>query len=79
MTSRKFYAAQSPRGFANEIIVHRFGSRSARDAWVKDHAADGDVNSASCGAYTISSRKARQICEAQGHAATQAYNALIEH
>ena len=79
MTKRTFYAAQSPRGFANEIILHEFASRSERDAWVKAHADDGDVNSSSCGAYAISRRKAHQIYNARGDAATQSYNGLIQH
>jgi len=59
--NRRFYAAQSPRGFANEINVHVFRSRAARDAWVAEHADDGDVNAATRGAYSITSKEARRI------------------
>lgn len=79
MTSRKFYAAQSLRGFANEIDVHAFNSRATRDAWVNDHTDDGDVNSAARGAYAISSYKARRILGYRGDAATQSFNGLIQH
>ena len=54
----RFYAAQSPRGFSNEVNVYIFSSRSARDAWVAEHADDGDVNSAYIGAYSITRAKA---------------------
>ncbi len=77
--NRKFYAAQSPRGFANEIDVHVFPSRPARDQWVVEHRNDGDVNSASQGAYTISSSEARKISGYRGDAATRSYNGVIEH
>lgn len=75
----RFYAAQSPRGFANEINVHVFPSRDARDTWVAEHADDGDVNSASCGAYKITAKSARSILGYRGDAATQNYNSAIEH
>ena len=77
--NRRYYAAQSPRGFANEINVHVFGSRLARDLWVDQHADDGDVNSAACGARAISSMHARRISGDRGDAATQSYNSMIEH
>lgn len=57
----RFYAAQSPRGFANEVSVYAFSSRTKRDAWVAEHADDGDVNSASCGAYVVTRRQAARI------------------
>lgn len=75
----KFYAAQSPRGFANEINVHSFSSHQARDAWVSAHEDDGDVNSASQGAYKITSKRARQILGYRGDAATESYNGSVEH
>ena len=78
-TARKFYAAQSPRGFANEINIHSFSSRKERDAWVAEHANDGDVNSASCGAYTITAEKAVKIAGYRGDVITESYNSLVEH
>ena len=79
MIDRKFYAAQSPRGFANEIEVHSFGSRAERDAWVSSHENDGDVNNASCGAYVVTARRAREIAGYRGDAATQSFNSIISH
>ena len=75
----RFYAAQSPRGFANEINIHSFSSRKARDMWVAEHADDGDVNSASRGAYSVSAKRAKQILGYRGDAITENYNAAIEH
>lgn len=77
--NRKFYAAQSPRGFANEINVHVFPSRAARDEWVSSHEGDGDINSAALGAYAITSERARKILGYRGNAVTQSYNSAIEH
>lgn len=37
---RHFYAAQEPRGFANESNVHQFDSRAERDKWVEEHLDD---------------------------------------
>ena len=54
--TRHFYAAQRPRGFINEIYIHRFGSRADRDLWVDDHQGDGDVNSATHGAFAVYAR-----------------------
>lgn len=79
LTTRKFYAAQSPRGFANEIVVHVFPSRAARDGWVSAHEDDGDVNSASQGAFVITAPHARKILGYRGDAITQSYNGAIEH
>ncbi len=79
MSNRRFYAAQSPRGFANEVNVHAFGSAAARDEWVSAHADDGDVNAASCGAYKITAKRAHAILDDKGDAATAVYNGLIEH
>ena len=76
---RRFYAAQSPRGFANEVVVHAFPSRQARDAWVAAHEDDGDVNSAPQGAYAITGKRARQILGYRGDAATQSYNTSAAH
>ena len=77
--SRQYYAAQSPRGFANEVTVHVFKSRGDRDAWVAQHESDGDVNSAACGAYAITAKRARAILGYRGDAATDSYNAAIKH
>lgn len=78
-TARKYYAAQSPRGFANEIEVHSFKSRQARDVWVSKHADDGDVNSATRGAYQITAAEAYKIIGDPGDAITQSYNCEIAH
>lgn len=77
--TRQFYAAQSPRGFANETNIHTFPTRAARDAWVADHADDGDVNAATCGAYSITAKEARAILGDHGDAATKTFNAAIRH
>lgn len=77
--NHRYYAAQSPRGFANETIIHIFTSREARDLWVDDHADDGDVNSASCGAYKITSQEARRISGYRGDEITSSYNGVVEH
>lgn len=77
--NRRFYAAQSPRGFANECQVHAFPSRAARDEWVAAHEDDGDVNSAALGAWAITGRQARRILGYRGDAATQCYNSALEH
>jgi hypothetical protein len=74
-----YYAAQSPRGFANEVNVHTFATKAARDAWVDRHADDGDVNSASQGAYAITSKRARAILGYRGDSATQSYNSAVQH
>lgn len=78
-TARTFYAAQSPRGFSNETVVHQFPSKRARDQWVSEHADDGDVNSAACGAYRITSARAREIVGYRGDELTQSYNSLTFH
>lgn len=56
-----YYAAQSPRGFANEVDIHAFSTKAKRDAWVDEHADDGDVNSATMGAYAVTQKEARKI------------------
>jgi len=62
-----YYAAHSPRGFANEITVHVFDTRAARDEWVSEHEQDGDVNSASQGARAITAAEARRLCPKREH------------
>lgn len=57
----KFYAAQSPRGFARETNVYMFHSRSARNSWVTEHRDDGDTNSAYRGAYAITRKEAIRL------------------
>jgi len=74
-----FYAAQSPRGFANEVNVHTFATKAARDAWVAKHEDDGGVNAASQGAYPITSKRARVILGYRGDAATESYNSAVQH
>ena len=73
-----YYAAQSPRGFSNEINVYRFVGRAKRDAWVAAHADDGDSNSAALGARTITSSEARAILGYRGDAITASHNSLVE-
>ena len=58
---RRYYAAQSPRGFANEVNVYAFASKSERDEWVSAHADDGDVNAATMGAYVVTKAEAYRI------------------
>jgi len=76
---RHYYAKQSPRGFANEIEVHKFESRAERDAWVEKHRNDGDVNSAACGAEPCAAAEARHILGRKSDALTEQYNDLIDH
>ena len=77
--NRHYYAEQSPRGFANEVIVHKFESRAQRDAWVEEHQYDGDVNSAYTGAGVCTAAEARRILAYRGDAITESYNGLIDH
>lgn len=79
MTSRHYYAAQAPRGFANEIDVHRFCSAAERDAWVDEHRSDGDCNAATMGAYSVTAREALSILRRRGDDATEQYNRMICH
>jgi hypothetical protein len=76
---KSYYAEQSPRGFANEIIVHHFSSRAARDAWVYQHKDDGDCNSAVIGARACTAKRAQEILGYKGNAITESFNGLIEH
>ena len=76
---KNYYASQSPRGFGNEIIVHKFAGRVARDQWVSEHAADGDCNSCACGARDCTAAQARKIVSYRGNALTESYNGLVEH
>ena len=73
---KSYYAAQRPRGFANEIIVYRFSSKKQRDQWVKKHRNDGDCNSAALGAYVVTAKEAREIVDYAGDAITQSYNTM---
>ena len=77
---RNYYAEQSPRGFANEVVTHRFGSKVERDQWVTEHESDGGMNSAACGARPISAIQARRNVGYRGDAATQNFNSgYVEH
>lgn len=78
MATRHYYAAQRPRGFANETYVYKFASRAERDAWVAEHEHDGGVNSYYCGAYSITARHARQLVGYRGDDATESYNVAID-
>ena len=76
---KSYYASQSPRGFANEIVVHKFAGRAARDQWVDAHRTDGDCNSAACGARACTAAQARAIVGYRGNELTESYNGLVEH
>lgn len=71
---KSYYAEQSPRGFANEVKTYRFSTKAERDAWVAEHAGDGDVNSAACGARAITAKQARANVGYRGDAITESYN-----
>lgn len=58
---RRYYAAQSPRGFSNEVNVYIFSAKAHRDAWVAEHADDGDVNAATMGAYKVNKAEALRL------------------
>jgi hypothetical protein len=66
--NRHYYAAQSPRGFANEINIYRFGSKADRVAFVSDHF----------GAETITARDARRILARKDNDLTKQYNRLMD-
>jgi hypothetical protein len=59
--TRRYYAAQSPRGFANEWVVYAFASKAQRDSWVEEHEDDGDINAAAEGGRAVTAREARQL------------------
>jgi hypothetical protein len=77
--SKHYYAAQSPRGFANEINVIRFADKATRDQWVEDHKDDGDCNSAACGAYAVTAAEARKIAGYKGDTITDSYNTMSDY
>lgn len=77
--ARSYYAEQNPRGFANEIEVHKFTSKAARDQWVDEHKDDGDVNSAYRGARAVTAREAKRTLARRGDAATATYIGIIYH
>jgi hypothetical protein len=60
----RYYAYQSPHGFANEVNVLEFPSASSRDRWVEMHKEDGGVNSASLGA--CSAKEAKRLLKEEG-------------
>ena len=76
---KHYYAAQSPRGFANEIHVCRFASRAARDKWVEERKGYGDCNSAVLGGRAISAVEARRIAAYHGDAITESYNTISDY
>ena len=61
MMPRNYYAAQRPRGFANETVVRRFASAKQRDDWATRHENDGDLNAATHGAVAITAARARYL------------------
>ena len=69
-----FYAEQSPRGFANEISTYRFTTKAKRDSWVAEHEDDGDCNSSSMGAKSITAAEARKNISYKGDNATENFN-----
>jgi hypothetical protein len=77
--SKHYYAAQSPRGFANEVDVIRFADKATRDQWVEEHEDDGDCNSAALGAYAVSAAEARKIAGYKGDAITDSYNSMSDY
>lgn len=52
-----YYARQIPRGFSNEVMIHGFGTKAERDAWVEDHK--DDCNGQSC-TRAITAREAQR-------------------
>ena len=76
---KSYYASQSPRGFANEVVAHKFASRAARDQWVAAHCSDGDCNSAACGGRACTAAQARKIVGYRGDALTESYNGMVAH
>jgi hypothetical protein len=77
--SKHYYAAQSPRGFANEINVIRFADKATRDQWVEEHEDDGDCNSAACGAYVVTAKEAHKIARYKGDEITDSYNTMSDY
>jgi hypothetical protein len=77
--SKHYYAAQSPRGFANETNVIRFADKATRNQWVEEHKNDGDCNSAACGAYAVTAAEARKIVAYKGNALTESYNMMRDY
>lgn len=74
---RNFYAAQSPRGFSNEVVVHVFSTRAGRDAWVAEN--DDDRDGAERCPWAITAKAARRILGDRGDGVTQSYNNLVTH
>jgi hypothetical protein len=79
MMSKHWYAAQSPRGFVNEVNVIRFADKATRDRWVEEHKDDGGSNSAACGAYAVTAAEAHKIAGYKGDAITDSYNRMIDY
>lgn len=71
-----FFAAQSPRGFANETIAHGFHNRRQDDEWVEQNQ---DADDAACHAYAVTYEEATRIIHYRGDAATQSYNGFVRH
>ena len=80
-TMTKSYARQAPRGFRNETVIHEFPDAAKRDAWVKRHYGDGDMNSAMCGARECTRKEAMEILHRYGGKGTltENHNELVEH
>lgn len=71
-----FYAAQAPRGFNNEIVVHAFVTKAQRDEWVENNQ---DADDGACHAYVVDAKRAHRIIGYRGDAATQSFNAFVRH
>jgi len=70
--TKHFYAAQEPRGFANETHVHRFAARAQRNAWVEEHIDDHDGQA---NTRAITARLAHKYVS--GRAYRDEYNTLV--
>lgn len=66
--ARSWYATQGPRGCCNEVTVHRFPSRKARDRWV-----------AALGARACSAPEARRIIDRRADVGMPAYRGMENH
>lgn len=64
-----YYAAISPREFANEVEIHKFGSKAQRDTWVGDRDQS----------WSCSPKFARLILTDKGDTATMTYHSLHDH
>lgn len=66
--SRKYYASEKPRGFANEIRTYSFPDKESRDKYLEDHSSE--VHSP----YEVSKREALRNVHYKGDAITESFN-----